>query len=262
MEFTVITAGDRVGRVSPWSPATKTTRDQAASALNATRFLGGCDNGPALSTAANELGGSANTAILWIHAAQPVELQGIAADMARWNSHGTTAPQLYDMQVSAGPNKLSRNLQDYKRYSRVHPFLHQGGAATFYRRHMGAEHLVRRLVATPDIAEGQGVKSTDHLARLWAHSTILTELNARNHSRATELALRHQLVTPVSGAVVLESARQYKEAGLQQGAAEASPSMSVPSVPEPETWALLCIVLAVVVAAVLHRRRAFWMSRN
>ena len=56
-------------------------------------------------------------------------------------------------------------------------------------------------------------------------------------------------------AVVLENAAQYEEAGLEQGEGSDSPSMSVPSVPEPETWALLLVMLAVMLAALWHQRR-------
>jgi hypothetical protein len=64
-----------------------------------------------------------------------------------------------------------------------------------------------------------------------------------------ELAALYQLVTEVSGAVVLETAEQYKQAGLQP----VSPN-SVPVVPEPGTWALL-IVGAIVLLAYQRRRR-------
>ena len=48
------------------------------------------------------------------------------------------------------------------------------------------------------------------------------------------LAQRHQLVTSVSGAVVLETAKQFKDAGLKP-----VDIGTVPVIPEPETWLLM-----------------------
>jgi hypothetical protein len=50
-----------------------------------------------------------------------------------------------------------------------------------------------------------------------------------------KLAGEWQLVTPVSGAVVLENRQQFDEAGLTAVDPLTTPSV----VPEPETWALL-----------------------
>ena len=53
-----------------------------------------------------------------------------------------------------------------------------------------------------------------------------------------QLAGRFQLVTPVSGAVVLETQQQYQVAGLQP----VDPA-TVPSIPEPATSLLLLLGL-------------------
>ena len=63
---------------------------------------------------------------------------------------------------------------------------------------------------------------------------------ARRHTTgALELAALYQLVTPVSGAVVLETKEQFQQAGLTPVDAA-----TVPSVPEPATWALLLLAFA------------------
>jgi len=59
---------------------------------------------------------------------------------------------------------------------------------------------------------------------------------------ATSLAVRYQLVTPVSGAVVLETAEQYRAAGLQPVDAG-----TVPTIPEPEMVALLIVAGAFLI---------------
>ena len=58
----------------------------------------------------------------------------------------------------------------------------------------------------------------------------------REQKKAIALASEHQLVTPVTGAVVLETQEQYDEMGLTP-----VPFDAVPSIPEPSTWALWCV---------------------
>ncbi len=66
---------------------------------------------------------------------------------------------------------------------------------------------------------------------------------------ATQLAIQYQLVTPASGAVVLETQQQYDQAGLQP--VEAG---TVPTIPEPETL-LLIMVVATIFLWMLWRRK-------
>lgn len=80
-----------------------------------------------------------------------------------------------------------------------------------------------------------------HLARLWAAEEVARLCAARHVAEAGQLAARYQLVTPVSGAVVLETQAQYKQAGLQPAGPE-----SVPSVPEPSAGALGFLALALL----------------
>jgi hypothetical protein len=71
-----------------------------------------------------------------------------------------------------------------------------------------------------------------------------------DRGQALKLAGAYQLVTPVSGAVVLETQQQFDEAGLKP----VSPD-SVPTVPEPETWMLIIVSLLLLVVARLIRKR-------
>ena len=64
------------------------------------------------------------------------------------------------------------------------------------------------------------------------------------------LAARYQLVTPLSGAVVLETAAQYQRFGLEQIDANSAPA--IPSVPEPST----SVLVGIGVLLALRRRRA------
>lgn len=109
----------------------------------------------------------------------------------------------------------------------------------------------REQRASADIRRARSAKTSGHLARLWAADQVerlLAKGDEPGRQAASELAVRYQLVTPVSGAVVLETAQQYDEAGLtpvDQG--------SVPTVPEPEEWMLIAAVL-VLLLWMLRRR--------
>jgi len=91
----------------------------------------------------------------------------------------------------------------------------------------------------PTEARAQG---SDHIARLWASERVLELMRANpsgNCSAAVALATEYRLVTPVSGAVVLETKQQYDEASLTPVS-----QATVPTVPEPHEWALLLIACA------------------
>ena len=85
-------------------------------------------------------------------------------------------------------------------------------------------------------------KGSDHIARLWASDRVLELMRADpagNRAAAVALATQYRLVTPVSGAVVLETKQQYDESRLTPVS-----QATVPTVPEPHEWALLLIACA------------------
>jgi hypothetical protein len=88
-----------------------------------------------------------------------------------------------------------------------------------------------------------GAPGSPHLARLWAAGELAGAGAMKEKEREAAVALAHRLniVTPVSGAVVLETDREYGANGLPvPGASE------VPTVPEPGTWALLAVGAALL----------------
>jgi hypothetical protein len=70
---------------------------------------------------------------------------------------------------------------------------------------------------------------------------ILSDNDPDNRD-ALELATKHHLVTPISGAVVLETQEQYIENNLQP-----VDVANVPSIPEPGTLILLIFALLLLV---------------
>jgi hypothetical protein len=114
----------------------------------------------------------------------------------------------------------------------------------------------RAVNAHPTAADG--VETSDHLARLWASERIDALLHPAfgappslaEQKQAVALAAQYHLVTAVSGAVVLDN-----QAETDAVAGSDPAQVSVPTVPEPETWALLALVALLLFVAARARRR-------
>jgi hypothetical protein len=107
--------------------------------------------------------------------------------------------------------------------------------------------VVRR---TQGQATEGSAKGSEHIVRLWARDRVLDLMRtspAHNRSAAVALATQYRLVTPVSGAVVLETKAQYDESRLTPVS-----QATVPTVPEPHEW-----VLALIACAAL-----LWLARQ
>ena len=91
----------------------------------------------------------------------------------------------------------------------------QADLAAFLARVDRAQTLAIHRSQTRE-AEGLD-KGSDHIARLWANDRVLDLMRtnpADNRAAAVSLATQYRLVTPVSGAVVLETKQQYDESRL------------------------------------------------
>ncbi len=93
-----------------------------------------------------------------------------------------------------------------------------------------------------------------HPYRLFLYSEIMNDWYAHGKVPADlkHQALVSRLVTPVSGAVVLESQSQYRAADLDPSVG----AENIPKIPEPEFYLLLSLALAVTAFAYWRKRRA------
>jgi hypothetical protein len=253
VEFTVLLAGDDVRELTPLQRANKESAQQAGAAVRQAVYQGGTDNLAALTQAWNLAAQQPSSAVVWIHAPQPV-LLGDALQLRQGWERRPRNPLLYELQIQNGPNLIAEALDGI---SAVQPVARLGDTRTdltrlFERWRSGARQLVftrQKVKANDLVTHGDNKQASKHLARLWAFEEVTRLLaNSGTQARQTastdaydaavKLAAAYQLVTPVTGAVVLETQEQYQRAGLQP--VERS---TVPTIPEPEVWALLVVAL-------------------
>jgi len=222
-------------------------------------YRGGCDNVPALARAWDMAAGKGNAITLWIHAAQPTILEPVELLVQRYERR-PEGPRLHDFEVFPGPNRIIEKLD---RVTSLQSTVRRGNVKDDLKRvFSGWRGGTRKIAATRSrIDRGndrtmEGWKKTsDHLARLWAHDRIAAlrlSKNQKDVEEAVRLAAIHKLVTPLTGAVVLETRQDYERAGLTPPEAH-----KVPTIPEPETWILIIVSLAGL-AWIFGRRRTQW----
>ena len=211
---------------------------------------GGADNGPALleawDLAAQKPG---NNVIVWVHSPQRMLLSPLDELRKKWEQR-PYGPKLYSVQVSNGADEIEKKLDGVDEVQSVPrtqmlqtDLVNLFAQLTGRVQTLGYVRSSRKLDKHTD--QFDGVHTTDHLARLWANDEVARILAPRDVSltnAAVTLAARYQLVTPVTGAVVLETAEQYRAAGLEPVNAG-----TVPTIPEPEMVVLLIVAGAFMI---------------
>ncbi len=220
-----------------------------AQMLNGADFAGGNDNLPALLRAWDSAAEKPNSVIVWLHGAQPIEMQGIPELQQRYQRR-PNGPRIYDVQLIAGPNRLAEELEMLSAVEAV-PNRLTGLERLFAVWNGQATRYVITRAKTPRLNQADTIESSSHLARLWANDEVKRMIATRAKPEDTiKLAAGYQLVTSVTGAVVLETKAQYERAGLEPVNAN-----TVPTIPEPETWALIFIVGTVLLWLFYQQRK-------
>ena len=191
-------------------------------------------------------------ALVWIHAVQPVVSQ--TADVLSAKLAGAANVRMVLCQVAPGTCEISASLAPSPSVISCTVDALKGDAVAalegvFSKWGTTTWQATRMNVARADVPDN-AVPAGRHLGRLWA-----AEETARTYrvgdpvslEKAQKTALPWQIVTPVTGAVVLETAEQYKQNNLKPADADSVPTTtsSVPTVPEPGS--IVCLILAALV---------------
>ncbi len=246
--LTVWLAGDRVEGRSRLTPA------EAARWLRGKKFAGGQDSVPALSHAWDAAAAQAETAVIWLHGGQPLSwnsLEGLTQKQVR----SDVRVPIRSFSLDTDGNLLLEKLDGVMHLTEVPRFGNTArDLADELRRQTrgGGRQLVRTFRSVGVISDPEQQERGGHVARLWAADEIrrLAMGSARRRAQAVSLAQDFQLVTSVSGAVVLETKQQFDEVGL----ASIDPA-TAPNIPEPATVALVLGMGAAVFVVWRKRRR-------
>jgi hypothetical protein len=232
---------------APWDAARKA---ELANLIAGEPFNGGEDNLGALADAMAALEGEPNATLLWIHGPQGFEFPEHVAELEQSLDRSLKLPSIELLPVAPGPNKLLQ-----------HPRLFQAARTLAWSNDVRADIAAaledffdsspRWTVRRAPGATAGLVSGSPHVEKLWARDEV-DDLLAQGPAKlaaAAQLAGKFQLVTPASGAVVLETNADYLRAGLTPPDASL-----VPTIPEPSEWALLIVAcLAFAWAARRHR---------
>ena len=216
------------------------------------RFEGGRDNREALAKAIEAAVGFRNSAVVWVHGSQPVDF-GPVAEIVQFLERGFNRPQLWALGLENGPNRILERLGNRALFHTAGEISGAEGVSAFFGRLAGSRPVTRHeWEMLPEGNEPPGKEVWDQLARwrVWQEVKEASSGKSGEPRAVAEKAARYQLVTPWSGAVVLERKEQYKEFGLEQVDASATPSM--PVIPEPGTLELAALGIA---SLLLRRRR-------
>ena len=249
----VIIAGK--GRPS-WSNAEK-SREELAALLSAWPYAGGYYPQAALLEGLEFIEDTEAAALFWVHGPNPpLEDRGLALSQyveRRPAPTGGARPRCFSVQVMPGPNALGTILAQRVDYIEAPILFSVRDTLAYLSQHRGLEALQRDYIAGVALPGG-ALNAGEHLARVAIAASISRQVakgGAVLKEEALKMGAACRLVTPVSGAVVLENSEQYERHNLDPRADDEA----VPGIPEPEEWALLIVSSLALVALILWERK-------
>ncbi|MFT7515509.1 MAG: hypothetical protein ACI9QL_004742 [Candidatus Omnitrophota bacterium] len=187
--------------------------------------------------------------VLWIHGIQAMRLSDMQPLEQTWGFKPNLA-EIYTYGVADGPNVVLRDMEGKLKITHVPSF---GDITSDLLNGLEPGRVLSLQTTSTHTPPTAGETTNGHLARMWAFGEVNRILTApgRKWGSAVTVASTYQLVTAVSGAVVLETDAQYKQNGLDP----ADPA-SVPTIPEPETWLLFGLLALGCGGSALRKWRA------
>lgn len=258
------------------SPEIRTPAD-----LTPEHFIGGVDAVPALEAAVRWAGAVEHSKVIWFHGTQPAAFKPVNglrtllelnAEKLSLHTYQLTPPQADRWGNESGCNFIADYLDIYQ-LATVHSsnrmwtpkrafeeaLAMPGSGAT------GVQWKLERLPVALDAPAPAGLVPTrPELAKLKAHEEILAAISSPDaeaqHDAIAQKAIAYKLVTPVSGAIVMETREDYLHNGLKPPEDEAINQVAQGgTVPEPST--LLMILLGTGVLFGMRKLKA-WGERR
>jgi hypothetical protein len=219
--LSLLRAGDKVELLAEnVSSSSEAAWTSALANLQCQTFVGGQDDTEALIFALNRINGRPNSAILWLHGPQAVEIDD-ATPLATSLSAAGANVCLYELQLENGPNRVVEALDGIRNLSRL-PILDSPLVtlaqlfSAWNNSSIQFEPTLKQ--ATLDLSTDGVSESRIDLSPLWANqkvSALRQTPDPGDIGAAVELAERYHVVTPVSGAVVLETQDDYRKYALE-----------------------------------------------
>jgi hypothetical protein len=247
---------------SQWSAAIDRLRDSSC--------LGGQDNGEALAIALKSVEAENNANVVWIHGPQPVNFwKSKMSLLSQSEKHNKT--RLFEYQVVPGPNEVVKSLDQSSVVTQV-PHLSSliddlqqlfnrlsGQTASFAIDRSYIQHGSSKLPIATNSAAISQLTARD---QVFANLSVPAKLHAYE-----ELAQSHNLVTPLTSAVVLEHDADYEAYGVKKKSNSAAAQKNktglnafaggfIPTKPEPPMVLLVfCVLLMVSMTLMVKRRK-------
>ncbi len=199
--------------------------------LSKESFFGGQDNLQAVVKAAEMAGTSRAGAVLWIHGPQP----GYSKEIYIAAPY-TVKPKFYEFPLDNGESDLQEFLKNHDDIGPVASIPRTGSTRGDLERFVerwnrgDSECAVSftQTVAKPKCRMVSGTQASE-LAALWGRARCSELVAAGLPGSAAQLAIRHQIVTPVSLSVVFQSQKSGLPSDLAQSTARANqPSDNLP----------------------------------
>lgn len=244
----ILADGNGVYEEGMSQPAASGSIGEIAQLVEAASFEGGADNVPALTKALEIASERPGGVIVWVHGSQGIEIWPVG-ELRRVIERRPDGPTLYTVQAVNGRDRIEEGLDGVHSVKSVPRLGRLQSDLERLFTQLAGQRRVLELVRTSEkltkTTDSPSVKETSaHLARLWANDEVARLMAGQEkdaNEKAVQVAAQYQLVTPVSGAVVLETAQQYERAGLQP-----VESGTVPTIPEPEMVLLVAVVAAIL----------------
>ena len=257
-DFSVIMAADKVRELAPIQSVSRRAVEDVQKKVLAAKYIGGIDNRPALLRACDAAIERANSVVLWIHGPQPLASNAYTEQMLQLSERRPGSVRILAVAAADGRNSILADLEK----TGIIVVVPRKGTLAADLRQLFAEwrsdshgSLIAVRERVPLLEVKNCARTSSHLCRLWARDEVMRICrlaDSRKLPAAAKLAARYQLVTPVSGAVVLENEEQYIETGLKP----VDPS-SVPAIiPEPASWIALAVGIMLVVVVRCRKARS------